>query len=306
MQFRLISLRYVLVAIAIGIIGALLYTGSVYEKDFLQDYLLARAVIDGTDPYIGLSTLAAPYADQAVRDRLGPLPTPHPPTVALLVLPLAYLPYHMAAIAWLAIELACLAVTIAILLPARWYAIVILAWLPILADLESGQLMIPLLLILSSMYVAMRSGHHVLGGVILGLSFFLKPIAWPLLLVFMIKCRPAATFASVYVALIGYSIAALVFSPETLFDYLTRALPMVTSYYLIDQTYTNYSLWKLGVPAVAAAFVLGLAVTVRSKSIHAPVAAMTLVAILISPIVWSYYFVLTLLPLAITLRSSSD
>jgi hypothetical protein len=64
----------------------------VYSKDFLQEYLMARALLLGVNPYLPLSELAARF--------LGPLPVivfPHPlaapPPAAMLSIPLGLLGY---------------------------------------------------------------------------------------------------------------------------------------------------------------------------------------------------------------------
>ncbi len=51
----------------------------VYRKDFLQEYLLARAIAEGVDPYLPIPMLADRFLGQ-LPVPLFPHPTPHPPT----------------------------------------------------------------------------------------------------------------------------------------------------------------------------------------------------------------------------------
>src|ERR1700716_621502 len=87
---------------------------TLYQKDFGQEYLLARAIRDGVDPYLPIQTLGARYVDvTGYFDRQHP--PPRPPTVGLLALPLGLLSYSTAARVWFAFELVCLVAALAML-----------------------------------------------------------------------------------------------------------------------------------------------------------------------------------------------
>src|ERR687885_615186 len=90
--------RYLAAALALGF-GTIslavdlrdLNSSAVYDKDFVQEYVLARAIADRAAPYAPVQDLAAQYIaaqpDQALTSRMGvelSLPTPHPPPVGLL------------------------------------------------------------------------------------------------------------------------------------------------------------------------------------------------------------------------------
>jgi hypothetical protein len=60
----------------------------VYLKDFMQEYLLAKAALGGVNPYLPLPALARQFISPPPVIALDH-PTPHPPPVAVLSLPLA-------------------------------------------------------------------------------------------------------------------------------------------------------------------------------------------------------------------------
>lgn len=306
----------------------------VYRKDFLQEYLLARAIVEGVDPYLPITVLADRF--------LGPLPvpimphpTPHPPTAGLLFLPLAFLDYPSAAIAWVIIEAACLVASVHLLvriagvrlgvLASLIATVSALAWYPFLLDLVLGQLMLPLLLLLTSAWCALIASRYILGGIILGLSLLLKPVAWPLLLVFVVRRDLRVLVASLSMVLLGYGIAAWTVGVGTVFAYLTQVLPAVTRLY--QATSWNISAWTVGwrvfdgtrseilaglsappliqsaqtavvVSAALPTLVLlaSLIIVQRQSNLARSLGLMICVSILVSPISWNHYLLLATVP----------
>jgi hypothetical protein len=250
---------------------------------------------------------------------------------------LGLLPYPEAATTWAVLELLFLAdVTVIILWPSvRWNDVILMTcglalWPVVRSEIASGQLMLAILLGLTVMYVALKRDQDALAGVALGVTFLLKPIAWPLL--FLGIKRPRMALVALFVGFTGYLVAGLVIGPERLTDYFTRILPVITAYYQNEPI--NYSLWTIGarlweglgpgtvtntsiapilayshnlvapttIIALCVAAIVGWEVTMRSKGLEVPVATLTCLAILLSPLSWSYYFVLAVLPIAIALR----
>src|SRR5262249_2347242 len=149
----------------------------IYKKDFIQEYLMARATMNGINPYLPLPDLAALLMNYPGYWWLAH-PTPHPPIVGALSLPLGFLTYENAAIVWLIFEVACLFSSLLLFL--RWWEaslkparIAILfgfavGWSPVVASLWVGQLNCCLLLLLLSAWLALRAGKDALGGGLLG------------------------------------------------------------------------------------------------------------------------------------------
>jgi len=109
--------RYFLIALALatGVIALWKTAQSlmfphVYHKDFLQEYLLGRAALSSIDPYLPVSDLAEQFFG-TLPEPVFQHPTPHPPPMVLLGLPLALLSYESAAVVWAAISIVCIVIS---------------------------------------------------------------------------------------------------------------------------------------------------------------------------------------------------
>jgi len=284
------------------------------EMDFGQEYLLARAILDGVDPYQPVQVLGTRYVGSTgYFDK--PYPTPHPPTVGLLALPLGWLSYPSAVRVWFGVELVSLLIAVGLLvrgagLPIRLrnaplMALALVAWPPVTLELGLGQLMLPLLLGLAGAQLALLGGRAALGGALWGLTLLVKPIAWPWLIVLAWRRDWRSLAAAALVVLTGgvLSLLAIGVGPTT--TYLTRVLPVMAGAFFTEPT--NISLWtvapRLGNATLSAvlpaAIVLVALVWARRRApLGASLAMMTIVSLLVSPIVWHFYLVLALLPLA--------
>ena len=332
-------------AIIVGLIALRLPIQSLaphhsFRKDFLQEYLLARAIAEGTNPYLHTETLALRYLGK-LPETLLQHPTPHPPPLGLILLPVAALSYPTAAGVWFVFELICLISAVRALARATgarlsWPAtlavtIALLGWFPVFSELVLGQLMIPLLALLALAWLALASGRPTVGGVLVGLSMLVKPVAAPLFLLFAVRTdwRPLAGASAVTLG--GYLIAAWLLGWSTLTHYLTTVLPLVTDSYRAHAANSSVASigWRLfdgtgspvllgfaapplaKCPSAARALsivlplgvltIAGLAVRRHPNPDHA-FAAMICVSILVSPISWNHYPVLTLIPGALVLR----
>jgi len=312
----------------------------VYRKDFIQEYLLVKAVANDVDPYLELPELAERF--------LGPLPhpvlqhpTPHPPAVVLLSLPLALLDYQNAAAVWLVFEIVCIICGVYFLL--RWFkrrpgfaltlfgAFAMLGWSPTGAELILGQLMTVLLLLLIGTWFALRDGADVLGGVLLGLTIVLKLIAWPIVIFLVFRRRWRAVIA-VFISVGAANLisAMLMGFDRVLYFYLRGGSAVAALYHGYEY---NFSLWTIGwklfegtgspvavgisapplvqssvlarVVSVALPLgflVVGLVLAVRAQSFDASYGILICTIILVSPVAWRHYLVLSLIPLAIIVK----
>jgi hypothetical protein len=211
-----------------------------FRKDFLQEYTLARALAEGTDPYLPTKELALRYLGVLPRE-VFPHPTPHPPTTGLLLLPLALFDYSTAAAVWFVLELLCLTASVYLLargVGARlplWASLAVVValtpWSPLLSELVLGQLMAPVLALLVAAWVALRSGRRALAGGLVGVAILIKPVPLPLLLLFVVIRDWQALTAAVAVVLGGYLVAGWAVGLRSLTNYFTTVLPLVSSSY---------------------------------------------------------------------------
>ncbi len=224
-----------------------------YLKDFLQEYVMARAALVGTDLYLPVDLLAKQYAGH-LDWVVFPHPSPHPPPVALLFIPLSLLSYVTAANAWLILGLTFL--TLSIYLLARtlevrlpiWGAILIvigcLSWTPVYDDIIWGNMNSIMLLLLVGAWAAIRSGRSATGGLLLGCAILFKPIPWPLVLLLAARREWRSAIASCCTIAAGYVLAGLILGPARILEYLTEIVPSTTAVY--RAFWQNMSLWSVG------------------------------------------------------------
>jgi glycosyl transferase family 87 len=318
---------------------AALFPPIVYGKDVMQEYVLARAVADGTDPYLPVRSLAARYVPGSLEQGGSfAFPTPHPPPVGLLVFPLGLTDYRTAATGWFVLEIGCLLAAVWLLARhcrVAWSfgrcalaALILIGWAPFYWELFFGQLMVLLLLLLAGARAALRSGHCVKAGVLVGLAILIKTVPWPFLIIFAIRRDWRTLFAASATAAIGYVATALALGPARLIEYFTRVAPELSRLY--QGSAVNLSAWAVGwrlfdgtptgafggfnitAPPVIAApwaaavmsFVIpiGLFAVIcfwsRHSSLDAAFGASTCLAMLVSPIAWAHYLVLVCIPAA--------
>ncbi|HEY8692236.1 MAG TPA: glycosyltransferase family 87 protein, partial [Chloroflexota bacterium] len=231
-------------------IAALLSPG--LEVDFNQDYLLAEAIRHGIDPNMGLHQLAVALGMPGLIQ--ADYPTPHPPTAGLLLLPLAWLPQTIASVVWLLVSFGALTWAIALLsrlagirLPAWLILPVSLAalfWEPLSQDVGWGQMNAIMLALLAGVLVALSTNRRTLAGVLLAVSLLLKPVAWPLLLLLLVRRDWRAAGSCLLVGGVVGVITAIAVGPLRLVDYFIHSLPVATAYFRLDAF--NISLASLG------------------------------------------------------------
>ncbi len=314
---------------------------NIFKKDFFQEYLISKAILNGVDPYLPLQKLADWF--------VGPLPnpvfqhpSPHPPPVALLCLPLGWLSYEHAAIVWFFFELICLSVSVALLL--RWLgvkkkmalaslsALLILVWIPITDELIIGQLTALLLVLLVGAWQALRSRKDIQGGILIGSAIALKFFPWPII-IFLILRRywRAACAAVTTIAIANVAAATLIGFDRTAKYYLKTGLSVSQIY---RASVGNFSLWTIGwrmfdstslhdwfgatapplfrTPVIApfisvaiplAMLIFGLILAFQARTLDTSFGILICLMILVSPIAWAYFLLLALIPFVIVVRN---
>jgi len=316
----------------------------IFRKDFIQDFLVSKAVLSGVDPYLPGNKLADLF--------LGPLPSrvfqhpsPHPPPVALFCLPLGLLSYQHAAILWFLFELVCLFSSVVLLLRylevqkrvtvASLSALLILTWLPIEAELVMGQWTAFLLLLLVGTWRALLSRKDFQGGILLGSAIAVKLIPWPILIFLMVRKNWRTAFTAITTISIANVAAAMLMGIDRTAQYYLKVGTSVLQTY--HASIGNFSLWTIGwrmldgttlkdwggpnvpplfaAPALApfisiaipfALLIFGIILAFKARTIDTSFGILICVIILVSPVAWSYYPILALIPLILVLRNLSS
>jgi hypothetical protein len=311
-----------------------------YHRDVASDYLAERALLDGANPYQTIADLTRRYF--SAENEAAPYPDPHPPPLLVVFAPLALLDFATFFFVWQVVELTCLVVAIWLLLPRAGLSRsplgmivvfdVIMLWYPVIEEVGNGQLMLPLLLCLVLAWRDGMTGRPGWAGFWLGLSILVKPILWPLVLLFVLRRQLRPAFSSAAVVVTGYAVALVVLGYNVMTDYFFRVLPVVSSGFRLLSR--NLSFWTVGwrvfhgtdpsvfgivadnaigaPPLIHAEWLapvgsivlpvltVGLAsLWSRRRPLDAAFGMMTCVSIVVSPTAWNQYLVLLLAPAAI-------
>lgn len=320
----------------IGWLRASFAAPQLYQKDFLQGYLMAQALRAGVNPYLPVPELAQRWLPEHNYTKLNH-PSPHTLAIAWLCWPLATLPYETAVRVWLVLELLFLAVGLALL--ARLFAIrwtwlrfglgMLLAcgWAPVMQDLWLGQFSLLLLLLLLGAWLALRQGRDWQAGLWLGCMLTLKLAGWPLVLYLLVRRRWQAVAATGATTALAHLLLIGCHGWELVRDYYVKVGPLVSAVYRGHDA--NPSLWTFGqrlfaefgnnfltqspfaapglARVVGAAFpLLVLAVSLygasRLRDFEAGLAWLAALSAVLNPVAWTHYWLLAVPALGWVLR----
>lgn len=229
----------------------------VYRKDFIQEYLLAKAVLNNIDPYLSCPELAR-RVHLNLPNPIHLHPTPHPPPVIVLALPFGFLPYQQAASFWLLFEISCIILS-AYLLSSLWIhkgqrenrfgstlciSLLMLAWTPFQEELILGQLTSMLLLTLTGAWLALRQDKDLKGGIFLGCVLCIKPIAWPIIAFLALKRRWRAVLSAAAVMGLANLASIWFIGLEQVANYYLKVGPAVSIFHRAAEK--NLSVWTIG------------------------------------------------------------
>jgi len=287
----------------------ILFSEYLYKKDLVQFFLMGHALRAGTDLYAPIPELAArfePHLNQWLNV------SAYPPVVAVIGLPLSFLPYFWAVIAWLVFELGCLASAIVLIIrqfggrfastPVLVTVCMFISWRPLYIDLYLGQLMIPILLLLTLVWLSLKAGKDIQAGILLGIVISIKLYAWPIALFLLIKGRWRAPIAAFVVFIAANALMIGWVGSATVSDYYFRVGRSVLETYKFDPF--NFSAWcvglrSLGLPGAVimsvSVLLWSLFLALRSKDFDSAFMIMLAAATVLQPISWIHYMV-TLLP----------
>jgi hypothetical protein len=302
--------------------------------DFYQDWGSARNYWSGRPIYTPHSISIPQYL------RLASNPTPsieyniHPPTSVLLVLPLGRLKYSDAVLVWNIISLATLLATLVIvvmvlpvprslLLPG----VALLPFcLPVLGNLQMGQLTMVLCFLLTVMWALERSGRSSMAGLLLGAATAVKLFPIYLALYYATQRQGRPLLALLVSLLILTSVTVIVLGLDSYRDYLGVVLPWNSEFRIFGYNLSIAGFWhKLFHPLnegekiiplwhslalarwgtvlsnlVITAIVVNSTAHARTQSQRDLAFALIMTAmLLISPVTWDTSLLLLLVPVTI-------
>jgi hypothetical protein len=306
--------------------------------DFFQEWASARNVFEGLAVYTDQSVTLEKYlglkAGQVPNDYIKR--NAHPPTSVLLAMPFAALGYSDATLAWNLTSLAAFAAGLWLVLRGLgivpvWWAVfptaaLLLTCNPFRQQMNQGQLNMVLMLLITGVWAADRSGRPRLAGALLGAATAIKLFPGFLFLFFLLRRRWTVVAAGV-VSLVALSAAtAVILGVDAHRDYVRLVLPEVSRFRYYWANASLFGFWgKLfgqgtwhyarhiqplartpGVAPIGTALscagvlILWARVVSRARTRadcdHA--FGLSLIAMmLLSPVTWDHYFVIMPLPL---------
>jgi alpha-1,2-mannosyltransferase len=233
--------------------------------------------------------------------------TAYPPLTTLFFVPFAYLPIGVADVLVTVLMVVCAAGTLRLLGVTDWRCYgAAMFWLPVWATVQTGNVSLLLTVAVAGAW-RMRSRSAVTGGLV-AVAIAAKLFLWPLALWLVATRRSRAVSIMVGIGLVASAAAWTVIG----FDTVTK-FPSLVRGNIVDNGEKPYTIVavveQLGASAVIAygvCWILGAAVLVVASRLGwrgNDAAAMSLfigAAVLLSPIVWSHYLVLLLVPVALT------
>jgi len=329
-----------IVAVILGLLSvasrlAFIYSPRGITNDFTQDYVSARAWMDGLDPYGDTTQLVnryfGPNSPYDAIDKYGQGGTPHPPTMIIAVRALAGLPYKAARVCWLILMAGAAALALgwfARLIGAKRHtAIVIgiggLAIPTVQTDLVYGQSNGLLLLLLVVAWWALERDKQRQAGIALGIATAFKIFPF-LMLIPLLRMRNYR--AAVWTAGVTGGttvIAGLVMGFSRTISFIRtvspanvrfwRAAPMNLSLLSVPYRWLTKSVWRplsASAPAlagvIAAGFLIMLLVAAfrnRARPVGDVFWAAVPFVLLATPTVWETYLVLLIPGAFLLIRS---
>jgi hypothetical protein len=187
-----------------------------------------------------------------------------------------------------------------------------ISWHPVYFELYLGQFMIPILLLLTLTWQALKEDREIRAGLLLGIIFAIKLYAWPLVLFLLMKRKWRSPVVAAVVFFSANAVMAAWTGTATVVDYYTRVGGSVLAQYVVDPF--NFSAWSIGfrwagLPGAGllmlAVLALSLVLAWRSKDFDTGFMVMLAASTILQPISWIHYLV-TLLPVFCFVVNRSD
>lgn len=227
----------------------------IYQKDLIQDYLLAKALQNQVNPYLRIDELLKIFINipAEFRTPFGH-PSPHTPLNILLFYPFVFLPYAWAAFLWFVLELILLFILLKKILvtlnfPKLSSFKFLILYLTIissgifLVSSALGQINIILLFLFYQFYALYKKKQEKSAGIILGIIFGLKFLGWPIFLFLLFRKKIKILLAALFSFMVANLLAASLVNGYYILDYYQNVLPYVGEFY--RYYYANQSIFVL-------------------------------------------------------------
>jgi Glycosyltransferase family 87 len=311
--------------------------------DFPQEYYLARTFIDGSNPYQSFYYEYSKYVPEIAnynpdsliskmdgkriglfnQDRSKELPTPHPPTVGLLLSPLGFLDYDSAIVLWWGLELLLIFGSVYINLRIHCYqnsllksiaiTIALYAWVPIITEIILGQVESLILFLLSlSLFFAMHKypQSKILAGMCWGASLAIKPISAFLAITFVLRKETTIIFSASLTLFAMICLTAWRYGFGVLYDYITRVIPIYSVMYRgFRGNLSLLSIPYIMTESTTIAAIISILLVIGSvlfvllfhrrfdRQYPEQFSAAIISGVLTSPISWIHYWILFVIPI---------
>jgi hypothetical protein len=210
--------------------------------DFFQEWGSARNWLQGKAVYASLTEACQQYLGLQLPpgQRLSLDVNAHPPTSILFTLPFGLLDYPDAVLVWNLLSLAALALSLGLVVRqlqipfAAWSLVPVVTLLlvcgPLREQVQQGQLNLVLLLLLTSVWAANRSGRNAWAGVFLGTATAIKLFPAFLFFYFAFR-RQGKVLASGILTLVALTgLTAAVLGPGAYRSYAQDVLPTLAKF----------------------------------------------------------------------------
>lgn len=336
LKICLLGLFVISVAMSLRRVVTSVFAENFFQRDLIQEYVMAKAIVVGGDPYLPTIELVRRFVPSLPVEVFAH-PSPHPPPLALLSLPLTLLSYEHAIVFWFVIQITGAIVLVLLLRPTahshNWWETLLLillfiAWEPVVWDLALGQLSLILLVLLVVSWRFLRTGRGYLGGFFLGTVVALKLMAWPIVIYLALRRKWRVVISVGLVVFLANLVGILIIGLDRVLAYYTVVAPSVSQIYRATSMNTSvYSLvWSLFVgtkdliwssvettsmfsmstfaPLVAILVSLlfagiGIWKAFQMQTFDGAFALLICVSVLVGPITWRHYFTWLVIPLTV-------
>jgi hypothetical protein len=268
-----------------------------FAVDFQQQYwVVGHRLLTGGSPYA--------WTHSQIASGVGAFP--YPALSALLFIPLALIPKGVAAAFWVSVQMAAVIATLWVLSvrDRRCYLVAFLWW-PVIIGWQTGNMTLVLTLLVALVW--RYRDEPVASGVLTAVMISLKPFVWPVALWLLAtrRYRAAAWAAGLGLALNLAAWSAVGFDRLSAF---VRLDSQVTTALYHDGYGVIAIATRLGVGRsagtvamiVIAVGIAGLAVRLgRTRRDDLALLACVVLALVASPLLWTHYAALLMVPLAI-------